>query len=97
MDVRHISRRFGNLIALKDVSFSARPREILGLVGPKDDAARNLERSAARGFGDGVVGQHAAGAHRAQAGDDGALPLLILAAGIATQGGIDEGGKPKET
>ena len=34
MDVRHISRRFGNLVALKDVGFSARPGEILGLVGP---------------------------------------------------------------
>src|SRR5262249_6700659 len=33
MDVRHISRRFGNLVALKDVGFSARPGEILGLVG----------------------------------------------------------------
>jgi ABC-2 type transport system ATP-binding protein len=34
MDVRHISRRFGNLVALKDVGFSARPGEIVGLVGP---------------------------------------------------------------
>jgi energy-coupling factor transporter ATP-binding protein EcfA2 len=34
MDVRHIWRRFGNLIALKDVSFSARQGEIRGLVGP---------------------------------------------------------------
>jgi ABC-type multidrug transport system ATPase subunit len=34
IDVRHISRRFGNVIALKDVSFSARSGEILGLVGP---------------------------------------------------------------
>lgn len=34
IDVRHISRRFGRLVALKDVSFSVRPGEILGLVGP---------------------------------------------------------------
>ena len=34
IDVRHISRRFGSLIALKDVSFSVQPGEILGLVGP---------------------------------------------------------------
>jgi len=34
IDVRHISRRFGSVIALKDVSFSVRPGEILGLVGP---------------------------------------------------------------
>jgi ABC-2 type transport system ATP-binding protein len=34
MDVRQISRRFGNLSALCDVSFTARRGEILGLVGP---------------------------------------------------------------
>jgi len=34
IDVRHISRRFGSLVALKDVSFSVQPGEILGLVGP---------------------------------------------------------------
>jgi len=34
IDVRHISRRFGTIAALKDVSFSARQGEILGLVGP---------------------------------------------------------------
>jgi ABC-2 type transport system ATP-binding protein len=34
IDVRHISRRFGKLVALKDVSFSVQPGEILGLVGP---------------------------------------------------------------
>jgi ABC-2 type transport system ATP-binding protein len=34
IDVRHISRRFGRHVALKDVSFSVRLGEILGLVGP---------------------------------------------------------------
>jgi ABC-2 type transport system ATP-binding protein len=34
IDVRHISRRFGGIAALRDVSFSAQPGEILGLVGP---------------------------------------------------------------
>lgn len=34
IDVQHISRRFGRLVALKDVSFSVQPGEILGLVGP---------------------------------------------------------------
>jgi ABC-2 type transport system ATP-binding protein len=34
IDVRHISRRFGNSVALRDVSFSVEPGEILGLVGP---------------------------------------------------------------
>jgi ABC-type multidrug transport system ATPase subunit len=34
MDVRHISRRFGSIAALTDVSFSVREGETLGLVGP---------------------------------------------------------------
>jgi len=34
IDVRHISRRFGSIVALNNVSFSARRGEILGLVGP---------------------------------------------------------------
>src|SRR5204863_7799164 len=34
IDVRHISRRFGSIAALNDVSFSAQPGEVLGLVGP---------------------------------------------------------------
>jgi ABC-type multidrug transport system ATPase subunit len=34
IDVRHISRHFGKLVALKDVNFSVQPGEILGLVGP---------------------------------------------------------------
>jgi ABC-type multidrug transport system ATPase subunit len=34
MEVRQISRRFGNFSALRDVSFTARRAEILGLVGP---------------------------------------------------------------
>lgn len=34
LEVDHISRRFGGLNALKDVSFSVREREIVGLIGP---------------------------------------------------------------
>jgi ABC-2 type transport system ATP-binding protein len=34
LEVRHISRRFGNVVALRDVNFSVRSGEILGLVGP---------------------------------------------------------------
>jgi ABC-2 type transport system ATP-binding protein len=34
IDVRHISRHFGSIAALRDVSFSAQRGEILGLVGP---------------------------------------------------------------
>ena len=34
IEARQISRRFGNVTALSDVSFTACPGEILGLVGP---------------------------------------------------------------
>jgi len=34
LDVRDISRRFGDLFALEDVTFSARSGEIVGLIGP---------------------------------------------------------------
>jgi ABC-2 type transport system ATP-binding protein len=34
IDVRNISRRFGGIAALRDVSFSAKQGEIVGLVGP---------------------------------------------------------------
>jgi ABC-2 type transport system ATP-binding protein len=34
IEARQISRRFGNVAALSDVSFAAYPGEILGLVGP---------------------------------------------------------------
>jgi ABC-type branched-subunit amino acid transport system ATPase component len=34
LDVRHIRKRFGGLIAVKDISLQVRPGEILGLIGP---------------------------------------------------------------
>jgi ABC-2 type transport system ATP-binding protein len=34
IEARQISRRFGNITALRDVSFTARRGEVLGLVGP---------------------------------------------------------------
>ena len=32
--VEHLTKRFGGLTAVKDVSFAIRPGEILGLIGP---------------------------------------------------------------
>ena len=34
LEVRHATRRFAGLVALKDVSFTLAPGEILGLIGP---------------------------------------------------------------
>ncbi|HET7832855.1 MAG TPA: ABC transporter ATP-binding protein [Gallionella sp.] len=34
LEVRHATRRFAGLVALKDVSFTMAPSEILGLIGP---------------------------------------------------------------
>jgi len=34
LDVRHLTKRFGDFVAVDDVSFSVEPGEILGLLGP---------------------------------------------------------------
>jgi branched-chain amino acid transport system ATP-binding protein len=34
IDVEHLTMRFGGLVAVDDVSFSARPREITAIIGP---------------------------------------------------------------
>jgi ABC-type branched-subunit amino acid transport system ATPase component len=34
LEVEHISKRFGGLVAVKDISFQVRPGDILGLIGP---------------------------------------------------------------
>ncbi|MHC5012615.1 MAG: ATP-binding cassette domain-containing protein, partial [Planctomycetota bacterium] len=34
LEVEHLTKRYGNLTAVRDLSFTAQPGEILGLVGP---------------------------------------------------------------
>jgi branched-chain amino acid transport system ATP-binding protein len=34
LEVRHIAKRFGGLVALRDVSFIVQPGEVMGLIGP---------------------------------------------------------------
>ena len=34
LDVRHITKRYGGVTAVNDVSFSVRPGEVLGYLGP---------------------------------------------------------------
>jgi branched-chain amino acid transport system ATP-binding protein len=34
LDVQGLTKRFGGLVAAKDITFQIRPGEILGLIGP---------------------------------------------------------------
>ena len=34
IEVEHLTMRFGGLVAVDDVSFSARPHEITAIIGP---------------------------------------------------------------
>lgn len=42
LDVRHVSKAFGGLQALSDVSFSVPPRSIVGLIGPNGSGKTTL-------------------------------------------------------
>jgi ABC-type multidrug transport system ATPase subunit len=42
LHVRHLTKRYGRLTALSDVSFSVRPGEVLGLIGPNGSGKTTL-------------------------------------------------------
>lgn len=42
LQVRHLTKRYGRLTALSDVSFSVRPGEVLGLIGPNGSGKTTL-------------------------------------------------------
>ncbi len=45
LEVEHLFKRFGGLTAVKDVSFSVRPGEILGLIGPNGSGKSTVMKS----------------------------------------------------
>ena len=45
LEVEHLTKRFGGLAAVKDVSFSIRPGEILGLIGPNGSGKSTVMKS----------------------------------------------------
>ena len=44
IEVQHLTKRFGDLVAVNDISFSVRQREIFGLLGPNGAGKTTLIR-----------------------------------------------------
>src|SRR5271155_5408179 len=44
IDVQHLTKKFGELVAVNDISFSVRQREIFGLLGPNGAGKTTLIR-----------------------------------------------------
>jgi len=49
IEVEHLTRRFGHLTALDDLSFSVSPGEVLGVIGP-NDAGKSTTMKILAGF-----------------------------------------------
>ena len=78
LDVRHVSKRFGGLHALDDVSFSIAERDIYGLIGPNGAGKTTLFNVLT-----GVYGADAGSFHFAGRNVAGLAPHEIAAAGVA--------------
>src|ERR1700749_289352 len=56
IDVEHLTMRFGGLVAVDDVSFTARPREITAIIGP-NGAGKTTVFNCITGFYKPTVGR----------------------------------------
>ena len=56
IEVEHLTMRFGGLIAIDDVSFTARPREITAIIGP-NGAGKTTVFNCITGFYKPTVGR----------------------------------------
>ena len=56
IDVEHLTMRFGGLLAVDDVSFAARPREITAIIGP-NGAGKTTVFNCITGFSKPTVGR----------------------------------------
>jgi branched-chain amino acid transport system permease protein len=77
LDVRGVTKRFGGLTVLRDVTFSVRPGEIVGLIGP-NGAGKTTLFNIATGFLEPTVGEVRYGGERVS----GRSPAGIAALGI---------------
>src|SRR5262245_45993107 len=44
LETRHLTKRYGALTAIHDISFDARPGEVLGLLGPNGSGTRTTAK-----------------------------------------------------
>ena len=63
IEVEHLTMRFGGLVAIDDVSFTARPREITAIIGP-NGAGKTTVFNCITGFYKPTVGRPAPPAWR---------------------------------
>ena len=56
IEVEHLTMRFGGLVAVDDVSFAARPREITAIIGP-NGAGKTTVFNCITGFYKPTVGR----------------------------------------
>ena len=56
IEVEHLTMRFGGLVAIDDVSFTARPREITAIIGP-NGAGKTTVFNCITGFYKPTVGR----------------------------------------